>query len=125
MTRRSTRRDRRNTSTSESEGALIIAKRGTNAQRAEGKEERRSRLLLDEIPALNARASKTIKELADQIRRCCSDKKWTTDQKREACHELVTLASLSTKEVLHLAVEFPEPFREIAEQHVILGGQLG
>jgi hypothetical protein len=93
-----------------------MAKRETNVHDAEREEERRTRLLLDEIPTLNARASKTIEELAKQIRRCCSSKKWTSGQKREACLQLVKLAGLSTQKVFHLAIEFPEPFREIAEQ---------
>jgi hypothetical protein len=70
----------------------------------------------DHMAALTAEAGRDIEELANQIRRCCSDKKWTGDQKREACRQLVKLAGLSTKKMLHLATEFPEPFREIAEQ---------
>jgi hypothetical protein len=71
-------------------------------------------LMPDDMAALRAEASRNIEELAKQIHRCCSDKKGTGDQKREACWQLVRLAGLSTKKMLHLATEFPEPFREIA-----------
>jgi hypothetical protein len=68
------------------------------------------------IAALEGRASRDIKELARQIYHCCSDKKWTSYQKRVACEQLVKLAVASTQSVFALAAEFPEPFREIAEE---------
>ena len=112
-----------------------MAKRGTNVQRAQSEEERPSRWIREGIPVLIAKdlsdskepnprpmatlegeASRDIEELAKQIRRCCSDKKWTSYQKRVACDQLVKLALLSTNSVSRLAEEFPEPFREIAEE---------
>jgi hypothetical protein len=112
-----------------------MAKRETNAQRAESEDERRARWALEGIPvliakdfldpedpeslcliALEGRASRDIEELARQIHCCCSDKKWTSYQKRVACEELVKLAILTTVNVHRLAKEFPEPFREIAEE---------
>ena len=68
------------------------------------------------MAALEGEASRDIEELAEQIHRCCSDKKWTSYQKRAACEQLVKLAVLSTQSIGHLAKEFPEPFREIAEE---------
>ena len=68
------------------------------------------------IGALEGRANRDIEELARQIHCCCSDKKWTSYQKRVACEQLVKLASLSTKKIFDLATEFPEPIREIAEE---------
>lgn len=68
------------------------------------------------IAALKAAASRDIEELANQIRRCCSDKKWSSYQKRVAFQQLVELAFLSTEIMYRLAKEFPEPFREIAEE---------
>ena len=68
------------------------------------------------IAALEGRTSRDIKELTSQIHRCCSDKKWTSYQKRVACEELVKLAVLSTASLNRLVGEFPEPFREIAEE---------
>jgi hypothetical protein len=68
------------------------------------------------MAALKGRASRDIEELASQIHRCFSDKKWTSYQKRVACEQLVELALLSTKSMYRLAKEFPEPFREIAEE---------
>jgi hypothetical protein len=66
--------------------------------------------------ALEGRANRDIEELARQIHCCCSDKKWTSYQKRVACEQLVKLASLATTNVHRLAREFPAPFREIAEE---------
>src|SRR5882757_7720146 len=68
------------------------------------------------MAALQGEAERDIEELAKQIHRCCSDKKWTSYQKRVACEELVKLAFLSTASIYRLAQEFPEPFREIAEE---------
>ena len=68
------------------------------------------------MAALNGEASRDIEELAKQIYRCCSDKKWTSYQKRVACEQLVELAFLSTASIYRLAHEFSEPFREIAEE---------
>jgi len=68
------------------------------------------------MAALQGEASRDIKELAGQIHRCCSDNKWTSYQKRVACEQLVRLAFLSTDSVNRLAKEFPQPFREIAEE---------
>jgi hypothetical protein len=68
------------------------------------------------IVSLQAGAERYIKELARQIHRCCSEKKWTSYQKRVACEQLVKLACLSTQIIALLAKEFPEPFREIAEE---------
>jgi hypothetical protein len=68
------------------------------------------------IAALQGGAERYIEELARQIHRCCSDKKWTSYQKRVACEQLVELALLSTESLFGLANEFPEPFREIAEE---------
>jgi hypothetical protein len=68
------------------------------------------------MAALEGGASRDIEELARQIHRCCSDKKWTSYQKRVACEQLVKLAFLSTDSIYRLAKEFPEPFREIAEE---------
>jgi hypothetical protein len=112
-----------------------MAKRETNAQCAESEDERRTRWIHDGIPvliaedfldpedpeslclaALQGRASRNIEELARQIHCCCSDKKWTSYQKRVACEQLVRLAFLSTESIYRLANEFPEPFREIAEE---------
>jgi hypothetical protein len=113
-----------------------MAKRETNAQSAESEDERRSRWIPQGIPvliaeypdsdepegkseslaALKGRASRDIEELAKQIRRCCSDKKWTSYQKRVACEQLVELAVRSTGKIFDLATEFLEPFREIAEE---------
>jgi hypothetical protein len=118
-------------------------KRDTNAQHAAGEHERRmenpdelrTRWAMEGIPvliakdflepenpesvplaALEGRASRDIEELARQIHRCCSDKKWTSYQKRVACEQLVKLALLSTNSIYGLAKDFPEPFREIAEE---------
>src|SRR5258707_15558829 len=68
------------------------------------------------MAALNGEASRDIEELAKQIHRCCSNKKWTSYQKRVACSQLVELAFLATESMYRLAEEFPEPFREIAEE---------
>jgi hypothetical protein len=68
------------------------------------------------IAALQGGAERFIEDLARQIHRCCSDKKWSSYQKRVACEQLVKLASLSTASIYRLAEEFPEPFREIAEE---------
>jgi hypothetical protein len=123
-----------------------MVRRETNCQRAESeaerqalkdspKEERQIRWVFEGIPvliakdfsdskepnprpmaALEGEASRDIRELAKQIRRCCSNKKWTSYQKRVACNQLVKLAFLSTESISRLAEEFPEPFREIAEE---------
>ena len=112
-----------------------MAKRETNPQRAESEDERQTRWVHKGIPvliakdfldpehpeglclaALEGRASRDIEELARQIHRCCSDKKWTSYQKRVACEQLVKLAILSTGSMNRLASEFQEPFREIAEE---------
>jgi hypothetical protein len=68
------------------------------------------------IAALRGGARRYIEELARQIHRCCSEKKWTSYQKRVVCEQLVMLAFLSTKSIHRLANEFPEPFRKIAEE---------
>jgi len=68
------------------------------------------------IAALEGEESRDIEELVKQIRCCCSGEKWTANQKRVACEQLVKLAFLSTQSIHHLAEEFPEPFREIAEE---------
>jgi hypothetical protein len=68
------------------------------------------------MAALEGEASRDIEELAGQIHRCCSDKKWTSYQKRVASEQLVKLAVLSTQSIARLAKKFPEPFREIAEE---------
>jgi hypothetical protein len=68
------------------------------------------------LAALKGAASRDIEGLSRQIHRCCSDKKWTSYQKRVACEQLVELAFLSTVSMYRLAKEFPEPFREIAEE---------
>jgi hypothetical protein len=65
--------------------------------------------------ALEGRANRDIEELARQIHCCCSDKKWTSYQKRVACEQLIKLACLATESVHRLAREFSEPFRKIAE----------
>jgi hypothetical protein len=106
-------------------------KRETNAERAAREDERR--WIIEGIPvlisedqdsehpktetlaALEGAARRDIEQLAKQIHRCCSDKKWNSYQKRVACEQLVNLAFLSTDSMYHLAKEFPEPFREIAE----------
>jgi hypothetical protein len=118
-----------------------MAKRVANAQCAESEDERQTRWILEGIPVLTAkytdceefdprseepegtslirlesRASVRIKQLARQIHRCCSDKKWNSFQKRVACEQIVELAFLSTESMNRLAIEFPEPFREIAEE---------
>jgi hypothetical protein len=111
----------------------LMAKRETNAQRTEFEDERKR--LMEQcavltakdfsdsedpnpkpIAALEGRASRGIEELARQIHCCCSDKKWTNYQKRVACEQLVKLAFLSTASMYRLAKEFPEVFREIAEE---------
>jgi len=116
-------------------------KRETNVQWAVLKNERQSRWILEGIPVLNAEypdseefdpdseepegtsltrlqhaANVYIEQLVRQIHRCCSDKKWNSYQKRVACEQLVKLALLSTNSMYGLAKEFPEPFREIAEE---------
>ena len=68
------------------------------------------------LAALEERARRDIEELARQIRCCCSDKKWTSYQKRVACEQLVKLAILSTDSIYGVAKDFLEPFREIAEE---------
>jgi hypothetical protein len=68
------------------------------------------------IAALQGGAERYIEELARQIHRCCSDKKWNSFQKRVACEQLVMLAILSTESLYRLAREFPESFRQIAEE---------
>jgi hypothetical protein len=68
------------------------------------------------IVSLQGGAKQYIEELARQIHRCCSDKKWTSYQRRVACELLVKLAIRSTNSIYRLAEEFPEPFREIAEK---------
>jgi hypothetical protein len=65
---------------------------------------------------LSGEATRDIQELARQIHCCCSDKKWTSYQKRVACEQLVEVTFLSTESMHRLAKEFPEPFREIAEE---------
>ena len=108
--------------------------RSIRLARSEG-DERRTRWALEGIPVLTAKefsdpefpvaksmirlkgeATRDIQELARQIHCCCSDKKWTSYQKRVACKQLVKLAFLSTESIYRLANEFPEPFREIAEE---------
>jgi hypothetical protein len=68
------------------------------------------------MAALDGEATRAIEELAKQIHRCCSDKKWTSYQKRVACEQLVKLALVLTESLFCLANEFREPFREIAEE---------
>jgi hypothetical protein len=110
------------------EGALM-AKREINSQCIDTNYERQQRWIREGIKvliakdkegvplaALEGRASRDIEQLADQIHRCCSDKRWTSYQKRVACDQLVKLAFLSTESMNRLAKEFPEPFREIAEE---------
>ncbi len=60
-------------------------------------------------------ASMRVEQPARQIRRCCSDKKWNSYQKRVACEQLVNLAFLSTESMNRLPKEYPAPFREIAK----------
>ena len=116
-------------------------KRETNVEHPVTEEERQTRWVMEGIPVLTAeytdceefdphseepegtclvrlesRASVRIEQLARQIHRCCSDKKWNSYQKRVACEQLVKLALLSTDSIYRLANEFPEPFREIAEE---------
>jgi hypothetical protein len=116
-------------------------KRETNVQWAVLKNERQSRWILEGIPVLNAKypdseefdpdseepegtsltrlqhaANVYIEQLVRQIHRCCSDKKWNSFQKRVACEQLVKLAILSTESMYRLAKDFPEAFREIAEE---------
>jgi hypothetical protein len=116
-------------------------KRETNVEHPVREDERRTRWIMEGIPVLTAKytdceefdpdseepegtsltrlqhaANVYIKQLARQIRRCCSDKKWNSYQKRVACEQLVKLAILSTNSISRLAKEFPEPFREIAEE---------
>lgn len=118
------------------DSAVITAKRTINAQRTENEDEDRTeRWLLEGTPvliakdfldsenpdskpmaALNGNASRNIEELVRQIHLCCSDEKWTSYQKRVACEQLVRIALLSTDSIYRLADEFPEPFREIAEE---------
>ena len=113
-----------------------MAKRETNDERVRSQDERWERralewckVLIAEDPnseeedprtttlvALRGAARRDIDELTKQIRRVCFDKKWTSYQKRVACEELVKLAFLSTESMYRLAKEFPEPFREIAEE---------
>jgi hypothetical protein len=68
------------------------------------------------LEALEGRARENIKQLAKQIHRCCSDKKFTSYQKRVACEQLVTVLIKATKSMGRLLEEFPQPFREIAEK---------
>jgi hypothetical protein len=86
--------------------AVLIAKDFSDLERAKPRP----------IAALQGAAKRDIGELIEQIHRCCSDKKWTNYQKRVACEQLVELAFTSTHSVFRLAKEFPEPFREIAEE---------
>src|SRR4029077_18611842 len=113
----------------------------TNVEHFVTEDERRTRWIMEGIPMLTAEypdseesdpdseepegtslarlehvANIYVKQLARQIHRCCSDKKWTGYQKRVACEQLVGLAFLSTESMNRLAKEFPEPFREIAEE---------
>jgi hypothetical protein len=116
-------------------------KRETNVEHPVREDERRTRWIMEGIPVLSAKYPDSgewdpdseepegtslgrlehvtniyIKQLARQIHRCCSDKKWTGYQKRVACEQLVKLAVLSTNSIYGLAKDFPEPFREIAEE---------
>jgi len=121
--------------------AKRVVKGETSGKRAESEDERRTRWALEGVPVLTAEytdceefdpnseqpegtcilglepgANVRIEQLARQIRRCCSDKKWNRFQKRVACEQIVNLAFLSTESMNCLAIEFPEPFREIAEE---------
>ena len=116
-------------------------KRKTNVEFPRREDDRRTRWICEGIPVLNAEypdseefdpnseepegtsltrlqhaANAYIEQLVRQIHRCCSDKKWNSYQKRVACEQLVKLALLSTNSMYGLAKEFPEPFREIAEE---------
>jgi hypothetical protein len=112
-----------------------MAKRRTNARCAVIEDDPGNRRAFEAIPVLTTKdyldqenpdsrcltymervARETIEELARQIRYCCSDKKWTSYQKRVACDQLVNLVFLSTGIMYRLAGEFPEPFRQIAEE---------
>jgi hypothetical protein len=86
--------------------AVLIAKDFSDSERTDPRP----------IAALQGEAKRDTEELAEQIHRCCSDKKLTSYQKRVACEQLVELAFISTHSVYRLAEEFPEPFREIAEE---------
>jgi hypothetical protein len=116
----------------ESEGALM-AKRETKAQWVPPEDKHKREMeefdvlttndLSDSedpdpkcIISLQGGAKQYIEELARQIHRCCSDKKWNSYQRRLACELLVKLAIRSTNSIYRLAEEFPEPFREIAEE---------
>lgn len=70
----------------------------------------------DRLATLEGGMSRGIERLAKQVHRYCSDKKWTSYQKRVACEQLVSLANQATRSIFDLAAEFPEPFREIAEE---------
>lgn len=57
-----------------------------------------------------------IQEVEEHVHRCCSNKKLTSYEKRVACEMLVHLSLFSTGSIYRLAKEFPEPFRDIAEE---------
>ena len=113
----------------------MIAETVTQEYSPTAEEQRQERYMREGIPVLMAeefsdpededsqpmgwlkrQARRDIEELARQIHCCCSGKKWTSYQKRVACEQLVELAFLSTDSMYALAKEFPEPFREIAEE---------
>jgi hypothetical protein len=68
------------------------------------------------LATLEGGMSRSIGRLVKQVHRYCSDKKWTSYQKRVACEQLVSLANQLTRSIFDLAAEFREPFREIAEE---------
>jgi len=96
----------------ESEQSLMakrMARRRTKRQRTESEKR------LTPLMALKGTARRNIEEIVTGIHRCCSDEKWTAQEKRVACVQLVELALLSTANIFRLAAEFREPFQEIAE----------
>ena len=134
--KRAARNGHRRASIGESDATQIMAKNAISVECTENEEERRTeRWILEGTPvliakdfldsenpdskpiaALKGRASRDVEELVRQIHLCCSDQKWTSYQKRVACEQLVQLAVLSTSGIYRLAKQFPEPFREIAEE---------
>jgi hypothetical protein len=125
-------RSYRHASASESEGALM-AKRETKAQWVPSEDKLKREMEWFDvlttkdfsdsedpdpkcIVSLRGGADRDIKQLAKQIHRCCSDKKFTSYQKRVACEQLVRVLIKATKSMGRLLEEFPQPFREIAEK---------
>jgi hypothetical protein len=85
-------------------------KRQTNARSIQSDQERRTRVLFEEILT----ASRKIEEWL--VHDCCSTNEWSLNQNRDLCMQLVQACTSLNVSLLRLAIEFQESFREIAEK---------